>query len=175
MASYLFLNYIIHRSLLRTTNRTIMKRIFTLLFALGLFSFVQAQPGNKDFRQTDHRNDQQTDIRMNDRGFDDDYDDYDDVYNGNRNPYNNGFKNGNKFAAERRLRIQIAQINQEYDHRIQHVSNNFYLFRYEKERQIHQLDHQRRFEINRAYAQFNNQFNKHDDHHDYGKKSKRRY
>lgn len=172
MASYLSLIYINHRSLLMTTKRTIMKRIFTLLFALGLFSFVQAQPGNKDFRQTDHRNDQQRDIRMNDRGFDDDYDN---VYNDNRNPYNNGFKNGNKFAAERRLRIEIASINQEYDHRIQHVRNNFYLFRNEKQRQIHQLDHQRQFEINRAYAQFNNQFNKHGHHDDYGKKSKHRY
>lgn len=152
-----------------------MKRIFTLLFTLGLFSFVQAQPGNKDYRQPDHRNDQQRDVRMNDRDFDDD--DYDHVYNDNRNrnPYNNGVKNGNKFAAERRLRFEIAQINQEYDHRIRNVRNNFYLFRYEKQRKIYQLERQRQFEMNRAYAQFNNQFNQRGHHDNRGKKYKGRY
>ena len=106
-----------------------MKKIFTLLFAVGMITMVQAQPGTRDNRQTDQRNNQQTDQRDFNNG-------YGKVIATNHNPYDDDFRNGNKFTAERRLKIEIAQINQEYDRKIQHVRNSFYLFRYEKQRQV---------------------------------------
>ncbi|MBK7561368.1 MAG: hypothetical protein IPI68_07545 [Chitinophagaceae bacterium] len=40
-----------------------MKKIFTLLFAVGMFTLAQAQPGSRDNRQTDRRDNQPTDQR----------------------------------------------------------------------------------------------------------------
>ncbi|MEQ1678920.1 MAG: hypothetical protein ABL876_19650, partial [Chitinophagaceae bacterium] len=48
-----------------------MKKIFTLVFAVGMFTLAQAQPGTRDNRQTDRRDNQQTD-RQGDGRFDDD-------------------------------------------------------------------------------------------------------
>ena len=40
-----------------------MKKIFTLLLAVGMFAMAQAQPGSSDNRQFDQRNDQRNDQR----------------------------------------------------------------------------------------------------------------
>ena len=46
-----------------------MKKIFTLLFAVGMITMVQAQPGTRDNRQSDQRNNQQTDQRDFNDGY----------------------------------------------------------------------------------------------------------
>ncbi|MEO7982553.1 MAG: hypothetical protein ABI688_00600, partial [Bacteroidota bacterium] len=65
-----------------------MKKIFTLLFALGTFAAAQAQPGSRDTRQTDRRDDQpinQVDQRNQNNG----YDNQRDVVIERNNPYDN--------------------------------------------------------------------------------------
>ena len=43
--------------------------------------------------------------------------------------------------------MEIARINREYDSKIDRVRNNFFMFRFEKQRQIHWLQEQRQQEI----------------------------
>ena len=151
-----------------------MKKIFTLLFAVGMITMVQAQPGTRDNRQNDERdrqdNDQgswkQNDQRNDQRGYDDGYGK---VVNNVRNPYDRDFPVRNKFAAERQLKLEIAQINYEYDHKIDHVRDNFFLFRFEKQQQIRNLEFQRQREIDKVIAQFNRRYGFNDRHdHGYG-------
>jgi hypothetical protein len=124
-----------------------MKKIFTLLFALGMFAAAHAQPGNRDNRQTDHRTDQRDD--------DDRFDNERNVVV-NHNPYNNNddrFGNSH-FSNERRMRTQIARINREFDYKKERVRNNFYMSRWEKQRQIRFLEEQRQREIRKVYLRF---------------------
>src|SRR5689334_1823797 len=114
-----------------------MKKIFTLLFAVGMVVVAQAQPGSRDNRDTrDTR--PTTDQRNDDGRFDNDRDadikmnPYDKDYGYNDNGYNN---NG-KFANDRRLKMEINRINREYDYKIQRVKNSFFMGRYEKQRQV---------------------------------------
>lgn len=117
-----------------------MKRIFTLVIAVGLVSLAQAQPGNRDGRQNDQRGYDNGKIIVVDHSPNDRRDDrYDD----------------NRFGDERRRNIELNQINREYDYKIQKVRNSFFLNRWEKQRQIRQLENQRDFEISRVYAKFN--------------------
>ena len=52
-----------------------MKKIFTLLFAVGMFAAAQAQPGNRDNRQNDQWDfDNNIDITDNHNPYDDDDD-----------------------------------------------------------------------------------------------------
>lgn len=111
-----------------------MKKIFTLLIALGLFTIADAQRGNRG----NSSNDGGVGVRIS-------------VNN------NNGFQY-NRFAADRYLRQEIARINLKYDHRIHRVQHSLLLFRYEKRAKIMRLNQQRQREINRVYtnARFNN-------------------
>jgi type II secretory pathway pseudopilin PulG len=148
-----------------------MKKIFTLLFAVGMLAVVaQAQPGQRDnrqfdqrgsqqnnqqadqrgYQQNDQRNNQQNDQRDFNNGFDKTKDPY---YN---NPYDKTVRYDDRFSMERRMRTEIARINQEYDYKIEKVNCNFFLSRWEKQRQISFLEQQRQWEISRAYAQFSN-------------------
>ena len=131
-----------------------MKKIFTLLFAVGMFTMAQAQPGSRDNRQFDQRNNQQNDQRngqqngqqydqrnnqqIDQRGFNDGYD-------------NNGFDKQcryfDKFSMEKRKKMEIARINQDYDYKIQKVKRNFFLGWFEKQRQIRLLEQQRQREL----------------------------
>lgn len=134
-----------------------MKKTFTLLFALGLFAAVQAQPGNNrqpdriDIPPTDQRNDKTFDQR-----------DYDDVDNINHNRRDNDERYGknddrygnSRFANERRMKMQIAQINREFDYKTDRVRNSFYLSRWEKQRQLRFLEEQRQREIRKVYLRF---------------------
>ena len=144
-----------------------MKKIFTLLFAVALFSAVQAQNGsreNRDNRQTDRRDDDDDrydngrDVVVNHNPYDDDNDD---------DCYRNDDRYGNsRFSNERKMKMQTARINQEFDYKIQRVRNNYYMSRWEKQRQIHSLEDQRQREIRIVYAKFKNK-KRYDDHHDY--------
>jgi hypothetical protein len=131
------LTYIIHSFL----KRTIMKKIFTLLFAVGMFAAAQAQPGNRDNRQNDQRDfDKDIEVTLNHNP----YDNNDDHYGNSR------------FSNERRMKMQIAQINREYDYKMQRVRNNYFMNRWEKQRLIRSLDDQRQREIRIVYAKFKN-------------------
>ncbi len=129
-----------------------MKKIFTLVFAVGMFTLAQAQPGNRDNRQNDQREVIKVVVNDNDR-YDNDRYDKDDRY-GN-----------SSFGNERRMRMQLAEINREFDYKIQRVRNSFFLNRWEKQRQIRFLEDQRQREIRMVYAKFKNK-NRYDDRND---------
>ncbi len=138
-----------------------MKKIFTLLFAVGMFAVAQAQYGNRDNRQTDQRNNQQTDQwknQQNDqKGFDKSY--------GNSNSYgNDGRYDSKSFSSGRDRDMQIARINQEYDFKIQKVMHSFFMGWYEKQRQIRFLQEQRQREISMLYDKKYDRSRRFDDH-----------
>ena len=163
-----------------------MKKTFTLLFALGLFAAAQAQPGTRDNRQQpDQRNTQRTDERNFDNGRDvvvnhNPYGNNDDRY-GNNDRYGNDNRYGNddryrhddrfgnnSFSTERRMRMEIAQINREFDYKTERVQNSFFMSRWEKQRQLRFLEEQRQQQIRFLYMKFKNK-NCYDDH-DYSNK-----
>jgi hypothetical protein len=150
-----------------------MKKIFTLLLAVGMFTLAQAQPGNRDNRQFDQRNGQQNDQRnyqQNDqrnsqqtdqRDFNNGYDKArDPFYN---NPYDRDVRYDDRFSMERRMKMEIARINQDYDFKIEKVKCNFFLSWWEKNRQIRFLEQQRQWELSNVYAKFSNR-GRFDDH-----------
>lgn len=113
-----------------------MKRIFTLLIALGAFAAANAQYSH-DYPA---------------RG----YDNRDVVYN---RPYGNTFG----FTARERD-MQIDRINADYDQRIRKVGHSWFTSGREKEFRIQQLDAQRRDEIRMVWERFRNS-NTYDDNH----------
>ncbi len=125
-----------------------MKKIFTLVFAVGMFAAAQAQPGNRDNRQNDHRDfDEDIDITVNHNPYDNDNDDR----------YGNSY-----FSNDRKLKMRINQINREFDYKTQRVKSNFYMSRWEKQRLIRSLEDQRQRDIRMLYAKFNNKNNYND-------------
>jgi len=147
-----------------------MKKIFTLLFSVGMFTLAQAQPGPGDDRPFDQRNDQRNDQRFDQRNdqHNDQRNDQKDLNNGfdktkdpfYNNPYDKNVRFDDRFSMERRMKMEIARINQEYDFKIEKVRCDYYMRWYEKQRQISYLEQYRQWEIRRVYAKFNyrNQF-----------------
>jgi hypothetical protein len=125
-----------------------MKKIFTLVFAVGMFTLAQAQPGTRDNRQNDQRDVVKVIVTDNDRYDNDRYD---------NDRYDKDDRYGNSsFGNERRMRMQLAEINREFDYKIQRVRNSFFLNRWEKQKQIRFLEDQRQREIRIVYAKFKN-------------------
>ena len=126
-----------------------MKKIFTLLVAVGFITAINAQTGSRDRDNRDTR-DQQTDQRVNNKDVNvgDGRYDNDDRYN------NTGSYNGN-------IRMQIAQVNRKYDFKIQKVKNDHFMRRNEKMRVIRSIEAQRQQEIRMLYAR-NNKKGQHD-------------
>ena len=126
-----------------------MKKIFTLLVAVGFITAINAQTGSRDRDNRDTR-DQQTDQRGNNRDVvvNDGRYDNDDRYN------NVGSYNGN-------IKMQIAQVNRKYDFKIQKVKNDHFIRRNEKMRMIRSLEAQRQQEIRMLYSR-NNKKGQHD-------------
>lgn len=117
-----------------------MKRTFTLLLALVTIVAVQAQPGNRDRRDFDQNDRDNAKVIVNDRdGFDKDF---------------RGNRYDDRFSPERKIAMEIAQINREYDYKIQTVRNNFFLNRFMKQRKIQQLEDQRQWEIKMVYKKY---------------------
>lgn len=116
-----------------------MKKIFTLLFAVAVFVTANAQNG--DNRRQGQWNNQQNDQwnNRNDNGY------------GRDDHYNNGRK-----GMERRRDMEIARINREYDFRMERVRNNFFMNRFEKRRQLRNLEEQRDREIRKVFYQYGN-------------------
>jgi len=128
-----------------------MKKIFTLLIAVGFITAINAQTGSRDRdsrdsrdQQTDQRGNKSNDVVVNDGRYDND-----DRYSNNAGSYN-----GN-------IRMQIAQVNRKYDFKIQKVKNNYFMRRNEKMRVIRSLETQRQQEIRMLYAR-NNKKGQHD-------------
>jgi len=116
-----------------------MKKLFTLLLAVGFLTAMNAQTGSRDNR--DNRNSQQNgqwgNDSRNDVGINNDH------YDNNFGSYNGSIK------------MQIAQVNRKYDFKIQQVKNDRFIRRSEKMRVIRSLEAQRQQEIRMAYARSN--------------------
>ena len=140
-----------------------MKKMFTLLFAVGMFTLAQAQPGTRDNRQTDRRDNQQQPAGQwdQDKGYDNGRDavDYKDAFDRD-DRYGNS-----RFSNERKRDMMITRINREYDQKIRQVQMNFFMSRFEKQRQIRFLQEQRKREIRMIHEKFN-QRNRYDDRND---------
>ena len=122
-----------------------MKEIFTLLFTTAMLTSAFAQYGQKD--QRDYNNGKDVVVNNGKNKFD--KDDY-------------RFNDRDHFTARERD-FQIAQINREYDYKIQSVRNKFFLSRYQKMSQISFLQDQRDNEIRMVYAKFNGRRKQYDD------------
>ena len=137
--------------ILVTLKNTIMKKIFTLLVAVGFITAINAQTGSRD-RDNRNTRDQQADQRViNNKDVvitDGRYD------NNDRFDNNFGSYNGN-------IKMQIAQVNRKYDLKIQKVKNDYFMRRFEKMRVIRSLEAQRQQEIRTLYSR-NNKKGQHD-------------
>ena len=122
-----------------------MKKLFTLLLAVGFLTAMNAQTGSRDNR--DNRNSQQNgqwgNDSRNDVGINNGQYDNNDHYDNNFGSYNGNIK------------MQIAQVNRKYDFKIQQVKNDRFIRRSEKMRVIRSLEAQRQQEIRMAYARSN--------------------
>jgi len=119
-----------------------MKKIFTLVFALGIVSLSFAQySGNQ--KSYGHNNDV--------------------AYNDSHYKKDNGRFNDRSDYGKREMEMKIADINRNYDRKIQEVRSNWFMNRSKKERMIRTLEEQRKDEIRMAYAKFNNRHNRFDD------------
>lgn len=130
-----------------------MKKIFTLLFATIMLGTAFAQYGQKDQRDRSNNND---------------------VYAANNNwgndHYGKGY--GTYVFTAREKNMQVAQINREYDYRIQSVKNKPFMAWFQKKRQINDLELQRDAEIRQVMAKFNSPKNKFGD---YGHDDRKRW
>jgi hypothetical protein len=119
-----------------------MKKIFTLLFAVGFLTAINAQSRSTDNR--DNRDNQQSGQWGNNRAKD---------VVGNNNRYDNDDRYDNNFGSyDGNIKMQIAQINRKFDFKIQRVRNDFFMRRFEKMKMIRSLEQQRKQEIKMAYA-----------------------
>ena len=122
-----------------------MKKIFTLLVSVTLVASAFAQykgGGDKDFGNKGK------DMVYGD-GYKKDYGRHDNYYS----------------YSTRERDMQIAQINRQYDWKIQDVSRRFFIPRFKKEQMIRQINDQRNDEIRMVYAKFsmgNNHYDEHD-------------
>jgi len=137
-----------------------MKKIFTLLVAVGFLTAINAQTGSRNRDNRDTR-DQQTDPRINNNK--------DVVTNDGR--YDNDDRFDNNFGSYNgNIRMQIAQVNRKYDLKIQRVKNDYFMRRFEKMRMIRSLEAQRQQEIKMLYARANKK-----GQHDRGYEANHRY
>lgn len=132
-----------------------MKKIFTLLFAAGMFTLAQAQPGTRDNRPG--QRDNKPPVQQDDGRFDNDKAFISIDFSFGRDDHSGN----SRFSNERKRDMQIARINREYDYRIQQVRNSYFMSRWEKQRKIRFLQEQRQQEIRMVYMKFSKR-NNHD-------------
>lgn len=135
-----------------------MKKILTLLLAVGAFIAVNAQTSREEARRVILGNPGGTDSR---RG-----DDRDVIYEDNRNPR---YPNSESYPNSRNANID--QINREYDSKINSIRSNPYLTNEEKQRMIYQLEKDRAKRIKEA-SKYNQRDGKYDDDDRYKKDKK---
>jgi len=131
-----------------------MKKIITLLVSVTMVASVFAQYGGNGQRDNGYGNGN----KGNDVGFND-----------NRYKKDDGHFNDSYAFSGREKDMQIAQINREYDFKIQSVKNKFFMPRFKKEQMIWKLEQQRRDEIKMVNMKFKNSRNRYDDY-DHGPK-----
>ena len=143
-----------------------MKKIFTLLVSVTMVASAFAQYDAGKQRDNGY-----------DKGYDKTYDKgYDKTFDkgygkGNDVIFNdNGFGKGNdhfadrNFFKKREMAIKIAQINREYDYKIQSVKSNYFMPWFKKQRMISRLEDQRQDEIKAVYFKFSDRRDRFDDH-----------
>ncbi|MDB5279371.1 MAG: hypothetical protein JWR61_4326 [Ferruginibacter sp.] len=64
---------------------------------------------------------------------------------------------GDRYFSEREKNMQIAQINREYNYKIQSVKSHFFMSRFQKGRKIDALNFQRDREIHSVIEKFHHQ------------------
>ena len=128
-----------------------MKKLFTLLLAVGFLTAINAQTGSRDNR--DNRNSQQNGQWGNDNRND---------VGINNGRYDNNSQYDNNFGSYNgNIKMQIAQVNRKYDFKIQQVKYDRFMRRSEKMRMIRSLEAQRQQEIRMLNAR-NNKKGQHD-------------
>ena len=135
-----------------------MKRILTLLFAIGAITVAQAQNSRS---YPDDRSGR--DVILGDRN------DRNDRYDGR---YENNSRYTYSFSAKERDR-QIDRIDREYDKRIRQVERDRYIRSYEKSSQIRRLEEQKRQEIAQVWQRFRSSNNQHADSRYQGNNNRR--
>lgn len=124
-----------------------MKKIITLMAAVLLVasSFAQYHSDNE-------------------KRYDDD-EDRDVVYNDNSrfNKDHNNRRNDRYTFGNRERNMQIAQINREYDRKIERVKHKMFMSRSKKESIICSLEDNRRYEIKKVYARNHRRNDRFDD------------
>ncbi len=130
-----------------------MKKIFTFLFAIAIFTTVFAQYGQKD-RRDQKEYDNQKDVVLNNGDY--------------KNENSRNRHNGKYYFTPREMDVLIDQINREYDHRINAVRRQFFMSRHQKMQQVRILENKRDYEIQDVFNKFNdhrNQFGDRGHHH----------
>ena len=129
-----------------------MKKILTLLIALGAIASVEAQSSRFPSDRGDSR-----DVILgqnNDRGYD-----------------NSRYNNGYNFTPRERDQ-QIDRINRDYDLRVRQVERDRWMRSYEKRMKIQRLEDQKRDEIRIVWERFRNSRNQYRDN-DYRRNDRR--
>ena len=134
-----------------------MKKIFTFLFAIAMFTTVFAQYGQRD-RRDQKKYDNQKDVVLHDGGYK------------KENDHNR--HNGRYYFTPRERDMLIGQINREYDHRINAVRRQFFMSRHQKMQQVRILENKRDYEIQGVFNKFNDRRNQFGDH---GRRHKRNW
>jgi hypothetical protein len=118
-----------------------MKKVFTLVAFVTLTASA--------FAQYDHRN--QKVHNYNDRR------DY--AYKSNGNRHDNSNWNNSYSFSPRERDMQIAQINREYNRKIQAIQSRRFMSYFKKQNMIRSLEAQRMNQVRIVYAKFNDPSN----------------
>lgn len=130
-----------------------MKKILTLLIAVGAVVFAQAQTSKEETRR----------VILGDGGNGRNYPSGGrDVILGGGQDNRNSYPSGDR-------QYQIDQVNREYDAKVQSIRNNSYLSYEEKERSIRQLEKDRQRKIQRINSGNNGSYRNDDDRNNNGK------
>jgi len=128
-----------------------MKRILTLLFAVGAITVAQAQ-NSRSYPDDRYGRD----VILGDRN------DRNDRSDRNDRTYENNSRYNYSFSSKERDK-QIDRINREYDQRIRKVEKDRYSRSYERTSQVRRLEDQRRQEIAQVWERFRSSNNQHAD------------
>lgn len=132
-----------------------MKKIFTLMVSITLFTTAFAQYGRDNGNYGGgygNNNGNGRDVTYNDGRFKKDRDRYDDRFS----------------YSKREMEMQVARINRDYDRRIEDVKSRFFMPRFKKEQMICKLEEQRKQELRMVYSKFSDRRNRYCDDDDHG-------
>ena len=132
-----------------------MKKILTLLFAVGAITITQAQSSRS------YPNDRNTtrDVILGDRNDGNDRHNRNDRYD---NRYENKSRSVYSFSARERDK-QIDRINREYDKKVRQVERDRRMRSSEKSYTLRQLEGERRTELRQVWDRFQSRNNAHND------------